>query len=162
MLDQLRREGIVIHEHAKVVAIQRRGKTGVRLKAQSGDSEILVDGSDLLVATGRAANVEGLGLEAAGIEHDRKSIKVDATLRTTNRRVYAVGDVAGALQFTHVAGYHASLVVRSLLFRLPGKPNHAIVPWVTFTDPELAQVGLDRGGRPQDTSHDPRAALALS
>ena len=142
VLERLRAESIAIHENTKVTGVERRGKTGVRLNVEGEAGKFGVDGSDLLVAAGRAANVDGLGMDAAKIAFDRNGIKVDGALRTTNRRVYAIGDVVGALQFTHVAGYHAGIVIRSLLFRLPARPDHAIVPWVTFTDPELAQAGM--------------------
>jgi pyruvate/2-oxoglutarate dehydrogenase complex dihydrolipoamide dehydrogenase (E3) component len=95
-----------------------------------------------LVATGRLANTEGLGLERAGIALEAGSIKVDSGLRTSNRRVYAIGDAVGSLRFTHVAGHHAGLVIRNALLRLPVRPERVAVPWVTYTTPELAQVGL--------------------
>jgi pyruvate/2-oxoglutarate dehydrogenase complex dihydrolipoamide dehydrogenase (E3) component len=95
-----------------------------------------------LVATGRRVNVGDLGLDRAGIAHDRNGIRIDRRLRTTNRRVYAVGDAAGGLQFTHVANYHAGIVLRNVLFRLPATVNEDAIPRVTFTDPELARVGL--------------------
>jgi pyruvate/2-oxoglutarate dehydrogenase complex dihydrolipoamide dehydrogenase (E3) component len=91
---------------------------------------------------GRLANVGGMDLEKAGIKFERKGVTVDSGLRTSNRKVYAIGDVAGSLQFTHMAGYHAGLVVRSILFRLPVKENRAIIPWATYTEPELSHVGL--------------------
>ena len=90
---------------------------------------------------GRRVMVEGLGLEKAGIETDDKGIKVNAALRTTNRRVYAIGDAAGGLQFTHLAGYHAGVIVRSMLFALPARATTAHIPRATYTDPELAQIG---------------------
>ena len=99
-------------------------------------------GTHLLMAVGRKVNTERLDLEAAGIACDRGGIKVDAGMRTSNRRVYAIGDVAGGLQFTHVAGYHAGVVIRSMLFGLPAKAKSDHIPWATYTDPELAQVGL--------------------
>jgi len=83
-----------------------------------------------------------LGLEAAGVKWSRKGVEVDAGLRTANPRIYAVGDAAGGPQFTHVAGYHAGLLVRSLLFKVPAKVDLAALPWCTYTDPELAQAGL--------------------
>ncbi|MEX0957107.1 MAG: FAD-dependent oxidoreductase [Rhizobiaceae bacterium] len=141
-LERLRGEGIAIHEQTSVVKVERRNRNGVRVHVEAGTGASQIDGTHLLVAAGRAANVDGLGLDAAGIAHDRRGIKVTGKLRTTNRRVYAIGDVAGGLQFTHVAGYHAGLVVRALLFRLPARENRSIIPWATFTDPELAQVGL--------------------
>jgi len=101
-----------------------------------------VEGSHILVAAGRRPAVEGLELEAAGIEFNATGIKVDARLRTTNKRVFAIGDVAGSHQFTHAAGYHAGIVIRNALFRLPAKADTTALPWVTYTMPELAQVGL--------------------
>ena len=101
-----------------------------------------MEGSALLLATGRKGNTAGLGLEAAGIAVTATGIAVDASLRTGNRRVYAIGDAAGGLQFTHAANYHASLVLREILFRLPARENRDIVPRATFTDPEIAAVGL--------------------
>src|SRR3546814_1201277 len=114
--------------------------------AQSG-STTTSSGSHLLVAAGRRANVEGLGLDAAGVVHSPRGIAVDARLRSSNRRIFAVGDVAvvegqGSYQFTHLAGYHAGIVIRNALFRLPARVNYAALPWVTFTDPEIAHVGL--------------------
>jgi pyruvate/2-oxoglutarate dehydrogenase complex dihydrolipoamide dehydrogenase (E3) component len=138
----LRAEGITILENTKVVSVERRGKTGVRVTVEGPGGAAHVDGAKLLVAAGRAANVGGLDLEKAGVDYDRRGIKTGPNLRTTNSRVYAIGDVAGSLQFTHMAGYHAGLVVRSILFRLPIKENRAIIPWATFTEPELAHVGL--------------------
>ena len=98
--------------------------------------------SHLLVAAGRRANVDDLGLDEAGIKYERRGVIVDKGLRTSNKRVYAIGDVAGGLQFTHAANYHAGLVIRNALFRLPVSANDALVPRVTFTDPELAHAGL--------------------
>ncbi|MDX2103126.1 MAG: FAD-dependent oxidoreductase [Alphaproteobacteria bacterium] len=101
-----------------------------------------VTGSHLLVATGRVAQLEGLGLEQAGIAWTPRGITVDRRLRTTNRRVFAAGDVAGGPQFTHVAGSHATTVILNTLFRVPSRANHNAVPRVVYTDPELAGVGL--------------------
>ena len=89
------------------------------------------------------ATVDGLDLDAAGIRYDHSGIVVNKKLKTTNRRVYAIGDVAaGQLQFTHAANYHAGLVIRNALFRLPVRVNNDVIPWVTYTEPELAQTGL--------------------
>ncbi len=142
VLDRTRADGIDLREGAKVTRVEARGKAGVRVHVETAEGEEAVDGTHLLVAVGRTPNVNGLDLEKAGIVFDRKGIKVDGALRTTNRRVFAIGDVAGSLQFTHVAGYHAGLVVQTILFRLPGKPDISIIPWATYTDPELAHVGL--------------------
>jgi len=142
VLDKVRADGVKILEETKVVSVEKRGKSGVRVTVEHGGTQSQVDGTHILVATGRTPNTENLGLDAAGIAHDRRGITVTDALRTTNKRVYAIGDVAGGLQFTHVAGYHAGLVVQSILFRVPGKPNNDVIPWATYTDPELAHVGL--------------------
>lgn len=142
VLDRIRGEGVEIMEGATVTGVRKFGRAGVRVTVETADGEKTVDGSHILVATGRAANVEGIGLSEAGIEYDRRGIKVNANMKTTNKRVFAIGDVAGSLQFTHVAGYHAGLVVQQILFRAPAKENARIIPWATYTDPELAHVGL--------------------
>jgi pyruvate/2-oxoglutarate dehydrogenase complex dihydrolipoamide dehydrogenase (E3) component len=96
----------------------------------------------LLVAAGRKPNTARLGLEAAGIEFTPRGITVDQRLLSSNRRVFAIGDVSGGPQFTHIAGYHAGIVIRNALFGLPAKVDYAALPWVTYADPELAHVGL--------------------
>jgi pyruvate/2-oxoglutarate dehydrogenase complex dihydrolipoamide dehydrogenase (E3) component len=142
VLRQIRAEGVDIRENAKVIRVEKHGKTGIRVHIETDGGRKAIDGTHLLLAAGRAANVAGLDLEKAGIEYDAKGLKVTDRLRTTNRRVYAVGDVTGSLQFTHVANYHAGIVIRALLFRLPARERLRAVPWVTFTDPELAHVGM--------------------
>ena len=138
VLDNLRAEGIEIVEEATAAKIE--GSAGkVTVHTKDGRS---FTGSHLLVAVGRKTNADKLGLEKAGIERTKTGIKVDDALRTSNRRVYAIGDVAGGLQFTHVAGYHAGVIIRSMLFGLPSKAKTSHIPWATYTDPELAQVGL--------------------
>ena len=101
-----------------------------------------IAGSHLLIAAGRTSVLDGLGLDEAGIERTNGRLKVDARLRTTNKRVLAAGDVAGGPQFTHVAGYHAGIVIKNALFRIPAKADHSAVPQVTYTSPEIASVGL--------------------
>ena len=139
VLTRLRREGVTILEGAKVAGARRAGN-GIALDLELDGERRTIEGSALLVAAGRKANLEGLGLEAAGVDYTNKGIAVDARLRTSNARIYAIGDIAGGLQFTHVAGYHAGIVLRNILFRLPAKAD-APIPWVTYTDPELAHVG---------------------
>jgi pyruvate/2-oxoglutarate dehydrogenase complex dihydrolipoamide dehydrogenase (E3) component len=139
VLDALAREGVAIRSN---VAVARVEGVGSKIKVALGDGAEAIEGSHLLVATGRKANTEGLALERARIACDRSGIVVSKSLKTTNRRVYAIGDVAGRGQFTHLANYHAGLVIRNALFRLPVKVNADLVPRVTFTDPELAHVGL--------------------
>ncbi|MEP4195618.1 MAG: FAD-dependent oxidoreductase [Aliishimia sp.] len=138
VLNSLRDEGVVIEEDALADKIQ--GNVGA-IEVHAKDGRVF-EGSHLLMAVGRKANTEKLNLDVAGIEPTRAGIKVDDSLRTSNKRVYAIGDVAGGLQFTHVAGYHAGVIIRSMLFALPSKSKTAHIPWATYTDPELAQVGL--------------------
>ncbi len=139
VLESLQAEGIAIRGGIKIERIEKT-KSGVRVVAANDE---IIDGSHVLVAAGRAANIEGLQLEAAGVDYTKRGITVDHGLRSiSNRSVYAAGDVAGGLQFTHVAGYHAGLIIRNALFRLPVKNRTDIIPWVTYTDPELAYVGL--------------------
>lgn len=139
--DRLVAEGVDIREYVKVERVDRAGNGVAVTILENGETRV-IEGSHLLVATGRRANVAGLGLEEAGIAYTPRGVTVDARLRTTNKRVFAVGDVAGGPQFTHVAGYHASVVVKQALFHLPAKADHSAVPWVTYADPELAHVGL--------------------
>lgn len=141
VLKRIREEGVEIFEGTKVVGL-KKAKSGVSVKVETADGQHEIKGSHLLVATGRAANVHGLGLEEAGIKFDRSGIDVTQNMRTSNKRVYAIGDVAGGFQFTHVAGYHAGLVIQQILFRIPAKENREIIPWATFTEPELSNVGL--------------------
>jgi pyruvate/2-oxoglutarate dehydrogenase complex dihydrolipoamide dehydrogenase (E3) component len=100
-----------------------------------------ISGTHLLLAAGRRPNLEGLGLEAAQIASSACGIGVDHRLRTSNPRIYAIGDVTGA-QFTHAASHQAGLVIRRILFRLPIRYEASAMPWVVFTDPEFASVGL--------------------
>jgi pyruvate/2-oxoglutarate dehydrogenase complex dihydrolipoamide dehydrogenase (E3) component len=134
-------EGITIHEGAKVVGVARRGN-GVVVTAEIDGKEVKNTGSHLLVAAGRRANVDGLGLKEAGVQYSPRGVTVDARLRSSNRRIFAIGDVAGGYQFTHMAAYQAGIVIRNALFHWPAKVDNRAVPWVTYTDPELAHVGL--------------------
>jgi pyruvate/2-oxoglutarate dehydrogenase complex dihydrolipoamide dehydrogenase (E3) component len=141
VLDALAQEGIELRTSTAVARVQAaNGHVNVVVRAQGGEESIA--GTHLLLATGRRANTEGLGLDVGGIRQDRAGIVVNKGLKTTNRRVYAIGDVAGGAQFTHLANHQAGLVIRNALFRLPVRVNEHIVPRVTFTDPELGHVGL--------------------
>jgi pyruvate/2-oxoglutarate dehydrogenase complex dihydrolipoamide dehydrogenase (E3) component len=130
-------EGIVLRPQARIVSLEPDGR-GATVVLEGGER---IAGSHLLVAAGRRPSVEALDLAAAGIAAGSQGIAVDARLRTTNRRAFAVGDVAGGPQFTHVALYHAGIVIRNALFRIPARVDYGALPWVTYTDPELAQVG---------------------
>jgi len=139
---QLRAEGVhyfldTAIQHASV----REGLIALTVKGRSGKEE-LVTGTHLLLAAGRRPNVEGLGLDAAGVTVANGQITVDAALRTTNPRIYAIGDVAGGYQFTHLAEHHAGIVLRHAIFKLRWTKPSPVVPWCIYTDPELARVGL--------------------
>jgi pyruvate/2-oxoglutarate dehydrogenase complex dihydrolipoamide dehydrogenase (E3) component len=137
---QLIAEGVRLLEGTGVKSVTRTAQ-GVAVEVE-GDMAETIAGSHLLVAAGRRPNVESLNLEAAGVEFTARGITVDARLRTSNTRVFAIGDVAGGPQFTHIAGYHAGIVIRNALFGLPAKVNYDALPWVTYADPELAHAGL--------------------
>ena len=138
VLESLRAEGVIIIEDAPVSALA--GSAGaITVSLKDGRT---IAGSHLLLAAGRKVALDSLNLDAAGVAHTNKGVTVGTDLRSSNRRVYAVGDAAGGLQFTHVAGYHAGVIIRSVLFGLPSRAKTAHIPWVTYSDPELAQVGL--------------------
>jgi pyruvate/2-oxoglutarate dehydrogenase complex dihydrolipoamide dehydrogenase (E3) component len=136
--DALKAEGVRIIEHAKISNVEGT-KGNICANLASGES---ISGSHLLVAVGRTPNIQTMGLEAAGINFEKNGIVVDARLRTSQKYIFAIGDCRQGPQFTHAAGYDAGIVIRNILFRLPAKANYSAMPWVTYTDPELAQVGL--------------------
>lgn len=139
LAEDLRSEGVQLRPSSAIAAVERDGD-GVAVLLASGEH---LAGSHLLVAAGRRPNTAALGLAAAGIAETPHGIPVDARLRTTNRRAFAIGDVvADGPQFTHVALYHAGIVIRNALFRLPAKVDYRALPAVTYCDPELATVGL--------------------
>jgi len=138
VLAQLRGEGVEVLEGAEVVRVAAEGD-GARVTLADGRG---LAGTHLLIAVGRKPNLAGLNLDAAGIAHTAAGVTVNDALRTNNRRVYAIGDVAGRGQFTHLAGYHAGVVIRAMLFGLPARARADHIPRVTYTDPELAQIGL--------------------
>ena len=141
LLTRLSNEGIVIREGVRITRVSG-GQGRIALEIESRDGMETIEGSDLLLAAGRKANVADLGLEAAGISLANKAIKVNAGLRTRNRRVFAIGDAAGGPRYGHVATDHAGIVLRRTLFRLRPRTSGRAVPRVIYTDPELAHIGL--------------------
>lgn len=141
VVDRFGAEGVELRAGVRVTRLEQAA-AGIAATIKQDGGERRLDGSDLLVATGRAPNVARLALAAAGIDHGPGGIVVDDRLRTSNKKVFAIGDVAGGPLFTHIAGYHAGIVIRNALFRLPAKVDRRAIPWVTYTDPELAGVGL--------------------
>lgn len=146
-LRRMREEGVDIRADTEVVQIQARSQ-GIGVVVRSGEREQLLDASHILVAIGRAPNLDGLDLDKARIKRsslDPARLEIGPGLRTTNRRIYAVGDVAGGRETAAVAGHQARIVVRNALFGLPLRRRDELVPNVTFTDPEIAEVGLTEG-----------------
>ncbi|PZO22945.1 MAG: pyridine nucleotide-disulfide oxidoreductase [Leptolyngbya foveolarum] len=134
---QMESEGIRILSNVRAEKVEViDGKKHVT----AGGEIIIVD--EILLATGRTPSVGSLGLEAAGVDYDKKGIKVDEKLRTSNKRIYAAGDVIGGYQFTHVAGYEAGVAMQNALVFPTKKADYRVIPWATFTNPELARVGL--------------------
>ena len=142
VMRRLNAEGVALLEQAAAMRVERRGKAGIRLSRETAKGPVTIDGTHLLVAAGRGADIRDLHLDKAGIAHDAKGVAVDAAFRTGNRRVHAIGDVvAGSPHSLHVAEHQAALLAQALLFRRT-PPKHSVIPAAVFTDPELAQVGL--------------------
>ena len=138
LADVLAAEGLVLHTGRQVNCARRDGDSR-QLQLDDGNT---IECERILVATGRRPALHALGLDVAGVEHGRSGITVDRRLRTSQRHIYAIGDVSGPYPFTHMAEYQAGVVLANLLFRLPRKTDYRVVPVVTYTDPEVAQVGL--------------------
>ena len=136
--DTLIDEGIEILTSTNAEGVGRQGDT--RIVSCSGNVQL--EAEQILVAAGRQPNIENLGLESAGVKSERKGIIVDRRMRTSQKHIYACGDVCGPYPFTHMAEYQAGIVISNAIFRFPKKTNYRVVPWVTYTDPELARVGL--------------------
>ena len=139
-------EGVKFYTSHTIEAVNDLGSEReviVRDKTGKDGHTLSLKAEVLLVTLGRVANVEGLGLETIGIEHDRRGIKVDQRMRTNHKHIYAVGDVNGGFQFTHTAGYEGGIVVSNAVFRLPRKADFTYIPWCTFTDPPLGNIGMN-------------------
>lgn len=136
-----RREGIEVLENTEILSVSRNGgECVVAVRCTGVETRVL--GDSLLVAAGRELNIEGLNLEAAGIVKEGSGLRLDDRLRTSNRNVFAAGDITGGPQFTHAADAHARLVLRNAFFFGRAKVTDLLIPWCTYTDPEIAQVGL--------------------
>ncbi|MDE3154470.1 MAG: mercuric reductase [Acidobacteriota bacterium] len=138
---QLARDGVRLETGAQFVRVERAGG-GVRLQVARGDTFSAIDADAVLLAAGRAPNIESLDLDAAGVRWSRSGVEVDDRLRTSNPRVYAAGDVvSGAFRFTHAADAMARIVIQNALFYGRRPTSALVVPWCTYTDPEVAHVG---------------------
>lgn len=142
LVDEFKAEGIKIYTGKKAVRFLKDGGFVSITLEDKDKKQSIVKAEKILVAVGRAANVQGLDLEKAGARYSNKGIEVDATLRTSAKNIYACGDVAGPYQFSHMAEYQAVIAVGNALFPFKRKVNYSAVPWCTFADPEVARVGL--------------------
>ncbi|RUR20017.1 dihydrolipoamide dehydrogenase [Legionella sp. km535] len=133
--------GITLYEQIDIVRIETNEAKQTLIQCKQNNDEILVTGTHLLVATGRKPNIDQLNCGQAGIQFSPKGILVDKRLRTSNKKIYAIGDVTGIMLFTHIANYHAGIVLQNIAFKLPVKMHDNAIPWVTYTTPELAHVG---------------------
>ncbi len=143
VMETLISEGVKFYVNHTIEAVSDLGnERNVTIMHKDG-SVVSLKAETLLVALGRIANVEGLGLETIGVEYDRRGIPVDNRMRTNHKHIYAVGDVNGGFQFTHAAGYEGGIVVSNAIFRLPRKADYTYMPWCTFTDPPLGNIGMN-------------------
>ena len=139
----LERDGVRLGLGASISRVDAEGDGDTKVVRYEKDGDAREARCDaLLISTGRAPNVEGLGLEAAGVEYDRKGVVVDDRLQTTNPRIYAAGDVASQYQFTHVADALARIAIQNALFWGRARASDLVVPWCTYTEPEVAHVGM--------------------
>jgi pyruvate/2-oxoglutarate dehydrogenase complex dihydrolipoamide dehydrogenase (E3) component len=145
VLDALTRDGVVLRSGVKITRVGQTS-AGPQIDITGDAGEETIEGTHILVATGRQPKLDALNLAAAGIDYQPHGIIVDRSLRTSNKHVYAIGEAAGAPQFTHLANHHAGLVIRNALFRTRVNTDRYAVPSVTYTDPQLAQVGLTEDG----------------
>lgn len=134
-------EKIKLYEQAKITSVSQTNEQ-YTIHLEHENQSLSISGTHLLLATGRKANIFDLDLEKANVNYQKNGIVVNRRLKTSNKKIYAVGDAIGQYQFTHVANYHAGIVIRNILFHLPAKVNYHAIPWVTYTDPEVAQVGI--------------------
>jgi pyruvate/2-oxoglutarate dehydrogenase complex dihydrolipoamide dehydrogenase (E3) component len=135
-------EGVDFYLDSSVVRVSEN-KNVREVVFRNGDDTKTLKAEALIVATGRQANLSGIGLATIGIEFERRGLKLDARLRTTQKHIYGAGDVTGTYQFTHAAGYEGGIVVSNAIFHLPRRINYTYLPWVTYTDPELANIGMN-------------------
>lgn len=146
IMQVLAAEGVTFYLNASVLGVKDLGHhREVLIKDKEGKT-ISLTAERILVAMGRDPNIRGLNLDGIGVEFDRKGVKVDERMRTSQKHVYAAGDVTGKFQFTHAAGYEGGIVVSNAIFHLPRKANYTFLPWCTYTDPELASIGMNEKG----------------
>jgi len=143
VMEALASEGVAFHLESAIGSVRDAGDAReVVIRTKAGET-VNLRASAILVAMGRSANVQDLGLEDIGVAFDRRGVTVDNRLRTSHKHIYAAGDVNGTYQFTHAAGYEGGIVVSNVVFHLPRKTDYTYLPWCTYTDPELASIGMN-------------------
>ena len=136
-------EGITFYLNSGIVSTRDLGtKKEIVIKGKD-EKTLSLKAEKILVALGRQANLKGLGLEDISLKFEKKGINVDSHMRTGHRHIYAAGDVTGAYQFTHAAGYEGGIVLSNAILHLPKRANYTYLPWCTYTDPELASIGMN-------------------
>ena len=143
VMQVLRSEGVIFYLNAAVVRVGESGNEREVVIKDAQGREVRLSAEKILVALGRDPNLQGLNLDQIGVAFDRKGLKVDGRLRTTQKHIYGAGDVTGEFQFTHAAGYEGGIVISNALFHLPRKADYTFMPWCTYTDPELAGIGMN-------------------
>jgi len=144
VMNVLRAEGVTFYLNSSVVRVSDlENEREVIIKTAQENATKSLRAEKILLAMGREANLKGLGLKAIGVEFNRKGLKVDNRLRTTQKHIYGAGDVTGSYLFTHAAGYEGGIVLTNTIIHLPRKTDYTFLPWCTYTDPELASIGLN-------------------
>jgi pyruvate/2-oxoglutarate dehydrogenase complex dihydrolipoamide dehydrogenase (E3) component len=136
-------EGVKFHLNVKIKSAKDLGSQKLIVIKNSSGKTVSLKAERILVALGRSANLDNMGLKDISLEHDKKGIKVDSRLRTNHKHIFAAGDVTGAFQFTHAAGYEGGVALNNAVLHLPKKTDYTFMPWCTFTDPELASIGMN-------------------
>jgi len=142
MQDKLKSEGVEFHIGTKAVKAEK-SEVGIKLTIEKDGQKSVIEAEALLISTGRKPNTEGVDLELAGVEYDRRGIKVDKRMRTSSKNIYACGDINGSFPFTHVAAYEAGIAMMNAVYHVPLKADYSNVPWCTYLDPEVASIGYN-------------------
>ena len=143
VMNVLSYEGVEFYLNASIIRTSDNGSEKEVLIKDINGKEVNLRAEKILVAMGRTPNLDGLGLDDISVESERKGVKADDRLRTSQKHIYAAGDVTGAYQFTHAAGYEGGIVISNAIFHLPRKADYTFLPWCTYTDPEVASIGMN-------------------
>jgi pyruvate/2-oxoglutarate dehydrogenase complex dihydrolipoamide dehydrogenase (E3) component len=139
--NSLEKDGVIIKENAAVIEIEHRSKKHTITYSHHAE-ELKIDVNCILVAAGRQPNIEELNLTKTEVVYDKSGIITDRYMRTSNKKIYAAGDCVSGPKFTHVASYQAGIIIRNMIFKMRSKVSYDQIPWVSYTDPELAHTGL--------------------